>query len=148
MGRKLFETRRGRERRLEAARPAAEEKRYEMEIIARREKSRPFFDEIPADKRIAEMKRMADYIMANGTSSDRSLTIGRSYPFPQLMQSKDPAAKSFFEDIQAIYTRLTTEATAEAQTIRLGAEGREIGGVWYALGAVGLLAAVSAWRNR
>jgi hypothetical protein len=148
MGRKLFETRRGRERRLEEARPAAEEKRYEMEIIARREKSQPFFNEVPASQRIAEMKRMADYIIANGSSSDRSLTIGKSLAFPQLMQSRDPAAKSFFEEIQAIYSRLTTEATAEAQTIRLGAEGREISGVWYALGTVGLLAGVTAWRNR
>jgi len=148
MGRKLFETRRGRERRLEEARPAAEEKRYEMAIIARREKSQPFFNEVPASQRIAEMKRMADYIIANGSSSDRSLTIGKSLAFPQLMQSRDPAAKSFFEEIQAIYSRLTTEATAEAQTIRLGAEGREISGVWYALGTVGLLAGVTAWRNR
>ncbi len=148
MGRKLFETRRGRERRLEAARPAAEEKRYEMEIIARRERSKPFFDEMPSEKRIAEMKRMADYIIANGSSSDRSLTIGKSYSFPQLMVTRDPAAESFFKDTQAIYSRLTTEATAEAQTIRLGAEGREISGVWYALGTVGLLAGVTAWRNR
>ncbi len=148
MGRKLFETRRGRERRLEAARPAAEEKRYEMAVLASVTKSRAFFEEMPSEKRIAEMKRMSDYIIANGSSSDRSLTIGKSLAFPQLMQSRDPAAKSFFEDIQAIYSRLTTEATAEAQTIRLGAEGREISGVWYALGTVGLLAGVTAWRNR
>lgn len=115
-----------------------------LEAVVRAEKARPFFEEMPADQRIAEMKSMADYIKANGSSSDRAKIIGYSLPFPHLMRSRDLAAESFFKDTLAIYTRVK----AQAQTIRLGAEGREIGGVWYALGAVGLLAAVTAWRNR
>ena len=115
-----------------------------MAVIARREKSRPFFAEMPAEQRIAEMKRMADYIKANGTSSDRSLTIGKSLAFPSLMSTSDPAAKLFFEETLAIYTRLM----AEAQTIRMSGDASGVSGVWFALGTVTVLAAATAWRNR
>lgn len=122
----------------------ASQLQHVIDVHETREKSRPFFTEMPAEQRIAEMKRMADYIKANGTSSDRSITIGKSLAFPNLMRTSDPAAAAFFKETLAIYTRLM----AEAQTIRMSGDASGVSGVWFALGTVGVLAAATAWRNR
>lgn len=140
----LFESRRAKERRKQEAQEVSDANWQERERESRLEKARQFFTEVPAEQRIEQMKRMAEYIKVNGTMSDRTSTLGKSMGFDGMMRRLDPAAYSFFNDTLAIYNRLM----AEAQTIRMSGDAAEVSGVWIALGTVTALAAAAAWRNR
>ena len=140
----LFESRRAKERRRQEAEEVSDANAREVEreqLVAR---SRKFFTDMPAQQRIDQMKRMAEYIKVNGTMSDRTATLGKSMAFAHLMLTSDPAAYIFFNETLAIYNRLM----AEAQTIRMSGDTAGVSGVWFALGTVGVLAAATAWRNR